>query len=75
MMVPGGANARLIRVHNPWSYWLKVTEICDRLKFLTPLPAIVIAGAQTERAGKTMAGIARAAFNAGAVVIDSGLGT
>lgn len=35
----------------------------------------MLAGARTERPGKTMAGIARAAFNTGAFVIDSGLGT
>jgi hypothetical protein len=34
-----------------------------------------VAGARTERPGKTMAGICRAAFNTGAILIDSGLGS
>jgi hypothetical protein len=75
MMIPGGAPARLVRVHNPFSIDLRVTEIADRLKFVAPTPVVILAGAKSERPGKTMAGIARAAFNTGANVIDSGLGT
>lgn len=49
--------------------------MCDKLKFTQPTPVIVLAGAMTQRAGKTLAGVARAAFRTDAVVIDSGLGT
>lgn len=75
MMIPGGAPARLVRVHNPHSADLRVSEIADRLKFIAPTPVVVLAGAKSERPGKTMAGVCRAAFNTGASVIDSGLGT
>jgi predicted sugar kinase len=54
---------------------MRISEIADRLKFIAPTPVVIIAGARTERPGKTMAGIARAAFNTGAFVVDSGLGT
>lgn len=36
---------------------------------------IVLAGAETDRAGKTMAGIARAATHTGAFIVDSGIGS
>lgn len=75
MMIPGGQPAKLVRVHNPMSSDFRVSEVCDRLKFIQPTPVIVLAGARTERPGKTMAGITRAAFNTGAYVVDSGLGT
>ena len=75
MMIPGGQPAKLVRVHNPMSQDFRVSEVCDRLKFIQPTPVIVLAGAKTERPGKTMAGITRAAFNTGAYVVDSGLGT
>lgn len=54
---------------------LRVSEIADRLKFVAPTPVVVLAGAKSERPGKTMAGVVRAAFNTGSFVIDSGLGT
>ncbi len=75
MMIPGGQPAKLVRIHNPNGRDLRISEIADRLKFIAPTPVIILAGAKSERPGKTMAGIARAAFNTGAFVIDSGLGT
>lgn len=75
MMIPGGQPAKLVRVHNPTSQDFRVSEIADRLKFVQPTPVVCLAGAKSERPGKTMAGITRAAFNTGAFVIDSGLGT
>lgn len=62
-------------MYDPFSVYTKVSEMADRLKFIQPSPVIIVSGARSERSQKVMAGIARAAFNAGAVVIDSGLGT
>ena len=75
MMIPAGQTAKLVRVSNPSSKEFRISEVADRLKFIQPTPVIILAGAKTERAGKTMAGISRAAFNTGAFVIDSGIGT
>lgn len=75
MMIPAGQTAKLVRVTNHASPEFRISEVADRLKFIQPTPVVIIAGARTERAGKTMAGISRAAFNTGAFVIDSGLGT
>ena len=75
MTIPGGQPAKLVRVHNPSAEDFRISEIGDRLKFIQPTPVICIAGAKTERPGKTMAGIARAALNTGAIVLDSGLGS
>jgi hypothetical protein len=36
---------------------------------------IILAGAMTQRAGKTLAGVARAAFRTDAFIIDSGIGS
>lgn len=47
--------------------------MADRLKFVQPNPVIVLAGAMTQRAGKTMAGVTRAAFRTDAMIIDSGI--
>lgn len=34
MMIPGGQPAKLVRVHNPMSQDFRVSEVCDRLKFI-----------------------------------------
>lgn len=75
MMIPAGQTAKLVRVPNPLSGDFRISEVADRLKFIQPTPVVILAGAMTERVGKTMAGICRAAFNTGAFLIDSGLGT
>jgi hypothetical protein len=75
MMIPAGQTAKLIRVTNPLSQDFRISEVADRLKFIQPTPVVLLAGAMSERCGKTMAGVCRAAFNTGAFVIDSGLGT
>jgi hypothetical protein len=67
--------AKLVRVQNPLSADFRISEVADRLKFIQPTPIIMLAGAMTDRVGKTMAGITRAAFNTGAFIMDSGLGT
>lgn len=75
MMIPLGQPARLIRVYDPHNADFRISEVADRLKFVQPTPVILIAGAMSSRAGKTMAGVARAAFNTGSMVIDSGIGS
>lgn len=75
MMIPAGKTSKLIRVPNPNHEDFRVTEPFDKLKFVEPTPVIILAGAMTERAGKVLAGVARAAFRAGACVIDSGIGS
>ena len=52
-----------------------MSEVADKIKFIAPTPVIVLAGAMTERAGKTMAGVARAAANTDSLIIDSGIGS
>jgi hypothetical protein len=75
MMIPAGRTAKLVRVPNPNAEDFRVTEPLDKLKFIEPTPVIILAGAMTDRAGKVLAGVARAAFRAGACVIDSGIGS
>ena len=75
MMIPAGRTSKLVRVPNPNSEDFRITEPLDKLKFIEPTPVIILAGAMTERAGKVLAGVARAAFRAGACIIDSGIGS
>lgn len=77
MLIPAGITAKLIRVPDPSHADFRVTEVCDKIKFNQnqPAPVIVLAGAMTQRAGKTLAGVARAALRSEAVVLDSGLGS
>ena len=65
----------MIRIPDPYSEDFRISEVCDKLKFIDATPVIILAGAMTSRAGKTLAGIARAAFKAGAIIIDSGIGS
>jgi hypothetical protein len=73
MMIPGGQTAKLIRVVNPYSEMFRASEVCDRLKWSLPTPVLILSGAMTQRVGKTMAGVCRAAFRTDAVIIDSGV--
>jgi len=75
MMIPMGQPAKLIRLYDPSNDDFRISEVADRLKFVQPTPVVVLAGAMSNRAGKTMAGIARAAANTGSVIIDSGMGS
>ena len=74
-MIPAGQISKLIRIPNPASEDFRVSEVCDKLKINKSAPVIVLAGAMTQRAGKTLAGVARAAFRTDAIVIDSGIGS
>lgn len=75
IMIPAGKTAKLIRVPDPNSPDFRISEVCDKLKLIEAAPVIILAGAWGNRAGKVMAGIARAAFRAGAYIIDSGVGS
>ena len=75
MMIPAGVISKLIRIPNPASEDFRVSEVCDKLKINKPAPVILLAGAMTQRAGKTLAGVARAAYRTDAIVIDSGIGS
>jgi hypothetical protein len=50
-----------------------VSEVCDRFKWNTPTPIIILSGAMSQRVGKTMAGVCRAAFRTDSMIIDSGI--
>lgn len=75
MMIPAGQIAKLIRIPNPASEDFRASEVCDKLKINVSSPVIILAGAMTQRAGKTLAGVARAAFRTDSVILDSGVGS
>jgi hypothetical protein len=51
----------------------RASEVCDRLKWNSPTPVLILSGAMSQRVGKTMAGVCRAAFRTDAIIIDSGV--
>lgn len=75
LIVPGGKNAKLCLVNEPFNKNLRITEIADHFSFYEPTPVIVLIGANTKRKVKLFAGLSRAALNCRAVIIDSGLQT
>jgi hypothetical protein len=75
MMIPAGNTVKLVRIPDHTDPDFRISEVCDKFKFSQPTPVIVLAGAMTQRAGKTLAGVARAAFRTDAVIVDSGLGS
>ena len=75
LIVPGGKNASLCLVNEPFNKNLRVSDIADHFKFIEPQQVIVLIGANTRRKVKLFAGISRAALNTRAVIIDSGLQT
>ena len=75
LIVPGGKNAKLCLVNEPFNKNLRVTEIADHFSFYEPTPVIVLIGANTKRKVKLFAGLSRAALNCRAIIIDSGLQT
>jgi hypothetical protein len=75
MMIPAGITSKLARVPDPTDPDFRASEICDKMKFIQPTPVIILAGAMTSRAGKTLAGIARVAQRTDAFILDSGLGS
>ena len=75
LIVPGGKNASLCLVNEPFNKNLRVSDIADHFKFIEPQQVIVLIGANTERKIKLFAGISRAALNTRAIILDSGLQT
>lgn len=75
MMIPAGNTVKLVRVPDAENPDFRVSEVCDKLKLNTASPIILLAGAMTPRAGKTLAGVARAAFKTDAIILDSGIGS
>jgi len=75
MMIPAGNTAKLVRVPDPNSSEFRISEVCDKIKLNQnqPTRVIILAGASSQRAGKTLAGVARAASKSDSVIIDSGL--
>lgn len=75
LIVPGGKNARLCLINEPFNKNLRITEIADHFQFYEPTPVILLIGANTKNKVKLFAGLSRAAMNCRAVIIDSGLQT
>jgi len=72
-LFPGGKLAKLIKVHNVYKKNLPYRDMLDKFKFTEMTPVINIIGAMEKGRGKFYAGIARAAFNTDAVIVDNGL--
>ena len=47
MMIPAGKTAKLIRIKDPSDNDFRVSEVCDKLKFIKAAPVIILAGAMT----------------------------
>ena len=47
MIIPAGETAKLIRIKFPGDKDFRVSEICDKLKFVNAAPVIVLSGAMT----------------------------
>jgi hypothetical protein len=75
MMIPAGNTVKLVRIPDHADPDFRISEVCDKFKFTQPTPVIILAGAMTQRAGKTLAGVARAAARTDAIIIDSGMGS
>lgn len=50
MMIPAGKTAKLIRIKDPSDSDFRISEVCDKLKFIKAAPVIILAGAMTQRA-------------------------
>ena len=47
MIIPAGKTAKLIRIKDPRDPDFRVSEICDKIKFINAIPVIILAGAMT----------------------------
>lgn len=65
--------AKLIKVNNIYKKNLPIRDMLDKFKFTEMTPVVNIIGAMEKGRGKFYAGIARAAFNTDAVIVDNGL--
>ena len=50
MIIPAGKTAKLIRIKDPNSPDFRISEVCDKIKFVNAAPVIILAGAMTQRA-------------------------
>lgn len=75
IMIPAGRTAKLVRLPDPMNEGFRISEVCDKLKFVEAAPVIILSGSMGTKNAKVLAGIARAAFRAGATIIDSGIGS
>lgn len=72
-LFPGGKLAKLIKINNIYKNNLPIKEMLEKFKYVKQLPVINLIGAIEKGRGKFYAGIARAAFNTDAVIVDNGL--
>jgi hypothetical protein len=72
-LFPGGKLAKLIKVANVYKKNLPVREMLEKFKYTEMTPVVNIIGAMEKGRGKFYAGVARAAFNTDAVIVDNGL--
>lgn len=47
MIIPAGKTAKLIRIKNIKDPDFRISEICDKIKFVNAAPVIMLAGAMT----------------------------
>ena len=52
---------------------MPIRDMLDKFKYNQPFPVINLIGAMEKGRGKFYAGVARAAFNTDAVIVDNGL--
>ena len=50
MIIPAGKTAKLIRIKDPNIPDFRISEVCDKIKFINAAPVIILAGAMTQRA-------------------------
>ena len=50
MLIPAGKTAKLVRIMNPDDPEFRVSEVCDKLKFIKAAPVVILVGAMTQRA-------------------------
>ena len=50
MLIPAGKTSKLVKIRNPNDADFRISEVCDKLKFVKAAPVIVLAGAMTQRA-------------------------
>ena len=47
MMIPAGKTSKLVRVKDPTDTDFRISEVCDKLKFIKATPVIILIGAMT----------------------------
>ncbi len=72
-LFPGGKLAKLIKIYNIYKKNLPIRDMLNKLKIVEMTPVINMIGAIESGRGKFSAGIARAAFNTDAIIIDNGM--